>query len=119
MDLAYGTLSGLHFFLWLLPNPVVTIPCSVLGFPVWPEARGGGLCGLQQQLRAVRFDGHCGDRKAARIMALLLHVRREFQMPLCPRSLDRVSLSFALSPSHQVTPSFPSLTFPTDAGLVD
>lgn len=109
------TMWGLQVFPWLLPNLMVTISCRVLGFPVWPEARGGELCSCQLHLCALWFDCHCGDSETARIMALPLHLWRKSPMPLCTRLLDRVSLSIVLRPLHQVTLCPPSLTFPTDA----
>lgn len=115
MNFTYVTMWGLQFFPWLLPNLMVIISCSVLGFPVWPEAWGGELWNLQPHLRAVRFDCLCGDRETAWIMALPLHLWRKFPMPLCARSLDGVSLFNVLRSLHQVTLHFPSLTFPVNA----
>lgn len=119
MGLVDETMWGLQFFLWLSPKPTVTISCSVLSFPVWPEAWGGGLRDLQLQLCALWFDHHGGDRELAGIMALLLHLWRKFPMPLGTRSLDRVYPSIVLRPLHQVTQSSPSLTLHTNAWPVD
>ena len=119
MGLVDGTMWGLQFFLWSSPKPTVTISCSVLSFPVWPEAWAGGLRDLWLQLCALWFDHHCGDREPAGIMALLLHLWRKFPMPLGTRSLDRVSPSIVLRPLHQVTQSSPSLTLHTNAWPVD
>lgn len=118
MNFIYVTMWGLQFFPWLLPNLMVTISCSVLGFPVWPEAWAGELWSRRSHLRAVWFNSHCGNRETARIMALPLHLWRKFPMPLCTRLLDRVSLSIVLGPLHQVTLCSPSVTFPRNAWLM-
>ena len=119
MGLVDETTWGLQFSLWLSPKPVVTVSCSVLSFPVWPEAWGGGLRDRQLQLCALWFDHHCGDREPAGIMALLLHLWGKFPMPLGTRSLDRVCPSIVLGPLHQVTQSSPSLTLHANAWPLD
>lgn len=119
MKCIYVTVWGPLLFPWLLPNLMVSVSCSVLGFPVWPEACRGELWSLQQHLRAVWFDCHCGDRDTAPIMALPLHLWRKSPVPLCTRSLDRVNVPMVLRPLHQVTLSSPSLTFPTNAWPMD
>lgn len=114
MNFIYVTMWSLQFFPWLLPNLMATIFCRVLGFPVWPEAWAGELWSRHSHLRAVWLDCHCGGRETARVLALPLHLRRTFPMPL-----GRISLSIVLRPFHQVTLCSPSLTFPANAWPMD
>lgn len=86
---------------------------SVLGFPVWPEARRRQLWSQQPHLYALRFDHLHRDKETAWLLALPLLLWRESPVSLSIWAPGRASLPTLLRPLPQVAPSFTSsLTFP-------
>lgn len=96
------SLCGSHLNQWWL------FSCSVLSFPVWPEAWGGGLWDLQLQLHTLWFDHHCGTESLPESWPYFYICEESSRCLLARDHWTESTLPSFSRPLHQVTQSSPS-----------